>query len=85
MATTERVSLNIFPLDDDAIAMITQADEQLRSVNAQVSGMLAYFIKKAKLEGTWKIADNRRELVRTDDKGRPLVPETDHTNGSVTQ
>jgi len=57
----------ILPLDDICIQKIQQADEMVRNAhreaNAAINGMLSYYLAINKVEGNWKLAENRRELV----------------------
>lgn len=67
-----------YPLDEDAIRLIAELDEQGRSaqvaVSASVSAVLSYFVRKHKLSGDWKLAQNRRELVSVPAQGPVVEP-----------
>ena len=60
-----------FPLDDAAIALLSEYDEQERklmiaaeSLNGARTGMLTLFLRQHGLNGNWNVAPNRRELVK---------------------
>jgi hypothetical protein len=53
------------PLDETAAALIANADAQVRAIDQQIAGVMAYVMARNGLTpGEWRIADNRRELVR---------------------
>ena len=61
----------IYPLDDEAIMFIAEVHREIEALRqraqlfeAALNGALQYFARLHKLEGPWKLADNRRELVR---------------------
>jgi hypothetical protein len=58
----------VFPLDDAAIESLAEIDQQERqaasSFNGARQGILALFAKQHKLQGNWKLSDNKRELVK---------------------
>lgn len=61
----------IYPLDDEAIGFIAEKLREIEALKqhvqlleAALNGALTYFARIHKLEGPWKLADNRRELVR---------------------
>ena len=51
-----------YPLDDAAIAMLNEIQQQLVTLNAQRQGALVLFIRQHNLQGNWTLADNGREL-----------------------
>jgi len=53
-----------YPLDDAAIESLMAYDAEIAKLQAAQSGMLQYFLKLHKLTGPWRIAENKRELVR---------------------
>jgi len=54
----------LYPLDDAAIELLAQFDEQERQINTARNAMLTYFVRLHKLQGNWGVAPNRRELVK---------------------
>lgn len=61
----------IYPLDDAAVGFIAEKLREIEALKqdvqlleAALNGALTYFARLHKLEGQWKLADNRRELVR---------------------
>ena len=61
----------IYPLDDSAVEFIAEKMRQIETLKqhaqlleAGLNGALTYFARLHGLEGPWKLADNRRELVR---------------------
>jgi hypothetical protein len=53
-----------YPLDDAAIEMIAELDQQEKQVLVARNAILTYILRQHKLMGPWKVAPNRRELVR---------------------
>jgi hypothetical protein len=53
-----------FPLDDAAIATISELDEQEKGISIARNAILSYFLRVHSLTGNWQLAANRRELVR---------------------
>src|SRR5215510_4477504 len=68
---------DVLPLDDICIAKIAQADQMARDVvrecQAAINGMLSYYLAVNKLDGNWKLAENRKELIydKTPTPNRP--------------
>lgn len=56
----------MFPLDDAAIATIQELDQQERDINIARNAMLGYFLRQHNLQGNWRVAPNRRELMRSE-------------------
>lgn len=61
----------LFPLDEAAIEAVDELhnkEQQLataiREVNIARNAMLSYFLRQHKMSGEWRLADNRREMVR---------------------
>jgi hypothetical protein len=61
-----------FQLDDVAREQIAEFDQQQRMLNVALNTLLVYVAKSNKLAGNWKLAENRRELVR--DTPVPAMP-----------
>lgn len=57
-----------YPLDETAIEALAAYDAEIEKLRAAQSGMLQYFLKLHKLTGPWRVADNRRELVKAADQ-----------------
>ena len=53
----------VFPLDDAAIEILAQTEQQVRDLNNGAQAVLAYFLRQHKLTGNWRLAPNRRELI----------------------
>ena len=57
-----------YPLDEAAIEFLAERDAEIARVSApylaQQTGMLLYFVRLHKLSGPWRVAENRRELVK---------------------
>ena len=60
-----------FPLDDAGIETVAELDQKMREVEAvrgniiaATNAVLTYFVRQHKLAGDWKLAANRRELVK---------------------
>ena len=63
-----------FPLDETAIALISEIREQMiphhqaiERGNAALSALLAYIMRANNLDGRWKLAENHRELVHQEE------------------
>lgn len=54
-----------FPLDDTALALMAEYDQQQRVLDAARSGTLTLFARQHKLDGNWQLAPNHKELVRS--------------------
>jgi hypothetical protein len=62
----------IFPLDDAAITMLGEINQQMIAMQAQRQGALVLFIRQHKLQGNWQLAENGRELVKVADTPMPM-------------
>lgn len=54
----------LYPLDDAAIEAIADLDKQESNCNIARNAILSYFLRQHKLSGDWRLAPNRRELVK---------------------
>jgi|AmaraimetP72IA01_FD_contig_61_248932_length_1927_multi_12_in_0_out_0_3 hypothetical protein len=52
------------PLDETAVKMIAELDEQSRNLEVSRITVLQYFLRRNGLEGNYELAQNRREVVR---------------------
>lgn len=66
---------DVFPFDDALIALIADIDTGHRALAQQEQGALALFARQHDLKGEWRVAENRREFVRTP---QPQVVNADH-------
>jgi hypothetical protein len=62
--TQEAVAQEVYPLDDAAIGIIAEIDQQMMPLNAMLQGALSLFVRQHKLQGRWQIAPGRKELVK---------------------
>jgi len=53
-----------YPLDDAAIEIIAELNQQAAASNAALQGVLSLFARQQKLQGKWQLAPNGRELVK---------------------
>ena len=60
----QEVAQDTFPLDDAAIQILAEIDQQAASLDASRQGVLTLFARQHKLQGQWRLAPNRRELVK---------------------
>ena len=81
----EERSAEAYPLDDAAIGLLAEYDEQERKLviaadclNAARSAMLTLFLRQQSLTGNWEVAPNRRELVK-----KPVPVETPTPTPSI--
>jgi hypothetical protein len=69
---TTTAETDSYPLDDAAIGALADLDTQERAMSAQINiarnATLSYFARIHKLQGSWKLAENRRELVRASEE-----------------
>ena len=54
-----------YPLDDTMIQMRGEIMQQIQALQAQLQGALILFIRQHGLQGTWRVAENDKELVKT--------------------
>jgi len=71
----EKNNQESFPLDDAAIEAIAELDNQERAVAVARNAILSYFLRQQKMTGNWSIAQNRRELVRSQPAAVPVPVE----------
>ena len=60
-----------YPLDDALTSLLddfakgfAQIEKQASELNAQQQGALVLFLRQHELQGNWRLAENRRELVK---------------------
>ena len=74
----------VYPLDETAIESFAEVDRQEQLWAASLSGarsaLLGHFCRQHKLSGGWRLADNRREIVKVE--GQPVPAEM--MNGNQT-
>lgn len=68
------MSDEIFPLDDAAVEMLAEIDQQERACGVARQSVLNYFARQNKLGDGWQLAPNRRELVRPSTNGQKENP-----------
>jgi hypothetical protein len=56
-------NIETFPLDDAAIGMIAELENQMRAAQVATQAIVTYFARQQGLTGDIRIADNRRELI----------------------
>ena len=54
----------LYPLDDAAIEFLAPRRQQVKALNTEINAVLTYFLMQHKLEGSWMLAENDRELVK---------------------
>jgi hypothetical protein len=64
MNDNEQTQPELYPLDEAGIEMIAQLEEQGRQIQVAHQTILQYFLKQHKLPGRWKLADNKREIIK---------------------
>lgn len=52
-----------FPLDEAAIQLIAELDEQIKNASVATSAVAHYFARQHGIQGQFRIAENRRELI----------------------
>lgn len=57
------------PLDDAFIALLADLRRDALAVEARAQGALMLYLRQHGLEGSWRIAENGRELVRATTTG----------------
>lgn len=64
----ELVPLNVFPLDDAALAALAEIDQQERELAQQMIGqrigLIRLIARQQRLDGVWKFSDDKKSLVR---------------------
>jgi len=60
----ETAAPEIFPLDEAAIAMIAELDQQMQPLQTALNAVLTYFARQHNLQGRWTLAPNKNELVK---------------------
>jgi len=58
------MSDELFPLDDAAIEFLAPRRQQVKALNIEINAVLTYFLMQHKLEGSWMLAENDKELVK---------------------
>ena len=62
------VPLNVWPLDDAALAALAEIDQQERELAQQMVGqrigLIRLIARQQRLDGVWGLSDDRRSLVR---------------------
>lgn len=53
-----------YPLDEAMIQLLAELDQQMQPFQLQAQGALVLFLRQHKLQGNWRVAENRRELVK---------------------
>lgn len=53
-----------YPLDEAAIEILAEINQQQAALNASMNGALSLFAKQHKLQGQWRLASNGKELVK---------------------
>ena len=73
------------PLDDHAIKMIAEFDEQSRAIELARQVVINYFVRTNHLEDRrWDLAESRRELVLSRQQPQPQpAPQQQRVNGPV--
>jgi hypothetical protein len=66
------VEVENYPLDDAAISMLAETQQQIEALTAARQGMLTYFVRLHKLTGNWRVAANGRELEKSPDQAAML-------------
>jgi len=56
-----------FPLDEHMIALVMDTQQQCIQAQIMLNGALKLFLRQHSLPGSWKIAENAREIVREPD------------------
>ena len=78
----------IYPLDETAIESFQEIDQQEKlwaaSLGGARSALLGHFCRQHKLSGAWRLADNRREIVKVEMNGQPQPIPAEISNGTET-
>ena len=64
----EHMSDEILPLDDAAVEMLAEIDLMGRALMERQQTVLNYFAKQHNLGPGWRLAENRKELVKNNGK-----------------
>lgn len=60
----QSLNLKAYPLDETTIGIVAEIREQQKNSQIALNALLTYFVRLHKLEGTWELAQNGRELVQ---------------------
>jgi len=62
------VPLNVWPLDDLALALLAEIDRDERDAAQQITGqrigVIRMIMKQQRLEGVWGLSEDHRSLVK---------------------
>ena len=64
----ENAAADCFPLDEAAIALVAEGKRQIETIEANLQGALALYIRQRKLPGRWYVAENGKELRRVTER-----------------
>ena len=62
-------SPDILPLDNAAIEMLAEIEQQERACAVARQSILNYFARQNKLGDGWQLAPNKRELLKANNNG----------------
>ena len=69
---------NTYPLDEASIEHFADIDQQERVLAASLATarttILACFLRQHKLPGNWRVAENKREIIKVENQPNGLVP-----------
>jgi hypothetical protein len=60
----ETAAQELYPLDEAAIEIMDELQQQLNPLLLQQNAVLAYFARQHKLQGKWQLTPNRKELIK---------------------
>lgn len=64
----DAVPLNMVPLDEPALALLSEIDRDERDAAQQITGqrvgVIRMVMKQQRLEGVWGLSEDRRSLVK---------------------
>ena len=57
--------IETYPLDETVVAMLAEVQAQVGALNAQMQGALTLFMRQHGLQGSWRLAQNGKELEKS--------------------
>jgi hypothetical protein len=60
--------------DPDLIEIIAQADKDMQAMNLRIEGMLMLYMRKHKIDGQYRIGDDRKSLVPLQQMPMQMAP-----------
>jgi hypothetical protein len=71
----ENNNVESYPLDDAAISMLAELENQVRAAQVAQQAIVMYFARQQNIKGEVRIAENRRELIVRPQRMREGAPQ----------